>query len=67
MALFNKKPKEAIPMPDQVKVDEVKLTKETKKEEPQGVSIEEVALQLTEHQFKAYVISKLEEINERLK
>jgi hypothetical protein len=49
------------------KVQNLKLkTKEEETQEQPQVTIEEVALTMTEHQFKAYVISKLEEITQRL-
>jgi len=66
MGIFKKdKPQE--PMPEKLKVDEMNITSEEKHKEQHQVTIEEVALSMTEHQFKAYVISKLEEITERLR
>ena len=50
------------------KVQDLKLKvkgQQETQEQPQ-VTIEEAALTMTEHQFKAYVISKLEEITQRL-
>jgi hypothetical protein len=66
MGIFKKdKPQEK--MPEELKVENINLTSEKKHDEQPQVTIEEVALSMTEHQFKAYVIAKLEEITERLR
>lgn len=66
---FKKKELKITQMPTESETQDTQIkTKETplspKQEE---ISIEEVSLQLTEHQFKAYVITSLEEIKEKLK